>query len=39
MMFQNYALFPHLNCVDNVAFALRMAGQPKRSVLPERVNF
>ncbi|HTQ33412.1 MAG TPA: ABC transporter ATP-binding protein [Stellaceae bacterium] len=26
MMFQSYALFPHLNCVDNVAFSLRMRG-------------
>ena len=26
MMFQNYALFPHLNCVDNVAFSLKMRG-------------
>jgi putative spermidine/putrescine transport system ATP-binding protein len=24
MMFQNYALFPHLNCLDNVAFSLKM---------------
>ena len=32
MMFQNYALFPHLNCLDNVAFSLRMQGVPK----PER---
>lgn len=24
MMFQNYALFPHLNCIENVAFALRL---------------
>ncbi len=24
MMFQNYALFPHLNCIDNVAFALKI---------------
>jgi putative spermidine/putrescine transport system ATP-binding protein len=29
MMFQNYALFPHLNCLDNVAFSLRMAGMGK----------
>ena len=29
MMFQNYALFPHLNCLDNVAFSLRVQGQSK----------
>ena len=29
MMFQNYALFPHLDCRDNVAFSLRMQGMPK----------
>jgi putative spermidine/putrescine transport system ATP-binding protein len=26
MMFQSYALFPHLTCVDNVAFNLKMRG-------------
>jgi putative spermidine/putrescine transport system ATP-binding protein len=26
MMFQSYALFPHLSCVDNVAFSLKMRG-------------
>ena len=26
MMFQNYALFPHLSVRDNVAFSLKMAG-------------
>ena len=29
MMFQSYALFPHLNCLDNVAFSLRMRGVGK----------
>jgi putative spermidine/putrescine transport system ATP-binding protein len=29
MMFQNYALFPHLNCLDNVAFGLKMRGVAK----------
>ena len=29
MMFQDYALFPHLTCVDNVAFNLKMSGVPK----------
>jgi putative spermidine/putrescine transport system ATP-binding protein len=26
MMFQSYALFPHLSVIDNVAFALKMKG-------------
>lgn len=26
MMFQNYALFPHLSVIDNVAFSLKMRG-------------
>ena len=29
MMFQNYALFPHLSCLDNVAFSLKMRGVPR----------
>src|ERR1700740_3115470 len=29
MMFQSYALFPHLNCIDNVAFSLKMRGIAK----------
>ena len=29
MMFQSYALFPHLDAHDNVAFSLRMRGIPK----------
>ena len=31
MMFQNYALFPHLSVRDNIAFALRAQGVPRKS--------
>lgn len=30
MMFQNYALFPHISVLDNVAFSLRMSGVGKQ---------
>ena len=30
MMFQSYALFPHLSVIDNVAFALKMRGVEKQ---------
>lgn len=29
MMFQNYALFPHLSVSENVSFSLKMKGAPK----------
>jgi len=29
MMFQSFALFPHLSALDNVAFSLKMKGTPK----------
>jgi len=32
MMFQNYALFPHLNVFNNVGFGLRMRGVPKAEI-------
>jgi putrescine transport system ATP-binding protein len=32
MMFQNYALFPHLNARDNIAFGLRRAGMPRADI-------
>ena len=32
MMFQNYALFPHLNVRDNIAFGLRRAGLPRAEI-------
>ncbi len=37
MMFQNYALFPHLSVLDNVAFSLRMKGDDV-SVRRKRAN-
>jgi len=33
MVFQSYALYPHMTVHDNMAFALRMAGTPKREVM------
>jgi spermidine/putrescine transport system ATP-binding protein len=35
-VFQNYALFPHLNVRDNVAYGLRVQGTPKNEI-PGRV--
>ena len=32
MVFQNYALFPHLRVRDNVAFPLRMRGMPRGEI-------
>src|SRR6201995_4411069 len=32
MMFQNYALFPHLSVRDNIAFGLKRAGMPRRQI-------
>jgi multiple sugar transport system ATP-binding protein len=29
MVFQNYALYPHMNVAENMGFALRMSGVPK----------
>jgi len=32
LMFQDYALFPHMNVSENVAFGLRMAGMKKTEI-------
>ncbi|WP_229809213.1 ABC transporter ATP-binding protein [Salinicola rhizosphaerae] len=37
VVFQNYALFPHLTVSENVAFPLRMRGEPRAQTL-ERVK-
>jgi multiple sugar transport system ATP-binding protein len=36
MVFQNYALYPHLTIADNIAFGLRLRKAPKREIA-ERV--
>nr|WP_321455830.1 ABC transporter ATP-binding protein [uncultured Cohaesibacter sp.] len=32
MVFQSYALYPHMTVGDNIAFALKLAGKPKEEV-------
>ncbi len=32
LMFQDYALFPHRNVSENIAFGLRMQGEPKEDI-------
>ncbi len=39
MMFQSYALFPHLTCLDNVAFSLKMRGVDKESRRAKAMEF
>ena len=31
MVFQNYALYPHMTVADNMGFALKMQGKSRRS--------
>jgi len=38
MVFQNYALYPHLSVAENIAFGLRLRKEPK-STIEERVNW
>ena len=32
MVFQNYALYPHMNVLDNMAFALKLRRMPKDQI-------
>ncbi len=32
MVFQNYALYPHMTVFDNMAFSLRLAGRPREEM-------
>ena len=32
MVFQNYALYPHMTVADNMGFALKIAGEPKAEI-------
>ena len=32
MVFQNYALYPHMTVADNMGFALKIAGTPKAEI-------
>ena len=35
MVFQNYALYPHLNVADNIAFGLRIRRAPKSEIVAQ----
>ena len=37
MVFQNYALYPHMSVADNMGYALKIAGKPKTEIA-ERVQ-
>jgi multiple sugar transport system ATP-binding protein len=37
MVFQNYALYPHMSVYDNIAFGLKLRGMPKQEI-ERRVN-
>src|SRR2546422_9802307 len=32
MVFQNYALYPHMNVYDNLSFGLKLRGTPKEEI-------
>ena len=38
MMFQSYALFPHMNVVENVMYGLRVSGVPKEAARSRAID-
>ena len=32
MVFQNYALYPHMSVYDNIAYSLKIKGVPKKEI-------
>ena len=38
MVFQSYALYPHMSVRNNIAFGLRMAGQPQGRASTQKVD-
>ena len=38
MVFQNYALYPHMNVYDNMAFGLKLRHTPKSEIQPARAE-
>lgn len=38
MVFQNYALFPHLNVFNNIAFGLQLKKMPRQSIAEKVAN-
>jgi ABC-type sugar transport system ATPase subunit len=35
MVFQNYALYPHMTVAENIGFSLRLAGKPQATIASE----
>ena len=39
MMFQNYALFPHLSVIDNISFSLKIKRESSQKRYKEAMKF
>jgi len=38
MVFQNYALYPHMSVFDNISFGLKLRGYPRKKLKPESMR-